>query len=214
MKRSLVEPNQITSKYQHCVLIDGTVKKVEVFNIYVDTPFYKGRLEVLCMERPIYDLIIGNISGVKDSFVETTITLPDNDMTKQTEHSKDDQGNKKATVDITQGVQTRAQKEKEKGKVKPLKVVNPIAEISLVEIKEAQNGDETLSVPKKMAEKGEKKVSKNGSTHWYVEEKGILYRKFQSEHVEQGKLFKQLMVSIGYRQHVLRLGHDSILSWH
>ena len=165
VKRSLVEPNQITGKYQHCVLIDGTVKKVEVANIYVDTPFYKGHLEVLCMKQPIYDLIIGNISGVKDTFVETTITLPDSDMTKQTEHSKDDQGNKKATVDIAQGVQTRAQKEKEKGKVKPLKVVNPIAEISLREIREAQNGDETLSVPKKMAEKGEKKVSKNGRTH-------------------------------------------------
>ena len=42
VKRSLVEPNQITGKYQHCVLIDGTVKKVEVANIYVNTPFYKG----------------------------------------------------------------------------------------------------------------------------------------------------------------------------
>ena len=55
------------------------------------------------MEQPIYNLIIGNISGVKDPFVETTITLPDSDMTKQTEHSKDDQGNMKATVDIARG---------------------------------------------------------------------------------------------------------------
>ena len=53
VKRSLVEPYQFTGNYQHCILIDGTVRKVEVANIYVDTPFYEGQLEVLCLEQPI-----------------------------------------------------------------------------------------------------------------------------------------------------------------
>lgn len=57
VKQSLVDPKEMTGKCKHCVLIDGTVKKVEVAKIYVDTPFYKGELEVLCMENPIYDLL-------------------------------------------------------------------------------------------------------------------------------------------------------------
>ena len=58
VKRSLVKPNQFTGNYQHCILIDGSMRKVEVANIYVGTPFYEGQLEVLCIERPIYDLIM------------------------------------------------------------------------------------------------------------------------------------------------------------
>ena len=54
VKRSLVKPNQFTGNYQQYIFIDGTVRKVEVANIYVDTPFYEGLLEglleVLCME--------------------------------------------------------------------------------------------------------------------------------------------------------------------
>ena len=41
VRRSLVQPNQITDNYQHCVLIDGNMRKVEVVNIYVDMPFYE-----------------------------------------------------------------------------------------------------------------------------------------------------------------------------
>ena len=57
---------------------------------------------------------------------------------------------------------------------------NQIADKILVEIKEAQNGDEILSVPKRTAESGEKKTAKNGSIPRYVEENSILYREFQS----------------------------------
>ena len=67
-KRSLVEPDQLTGQYRHCVLIDGTVKKVEVANIYVNIPFYVGQLEALCMENPIYELIIGNVHGVINAY--------------------------------------------------------------------------------------------------------------------------------------------------
>ena len=43
---------------------------------------------MLCMKQPIYDLIIGNINGVKDPFVENISTLSDIDMAKQTGLSK------------------------------------------------------------------------------------------------------------------------------
>ena len=34
------------------------------------------------MKQPIYDLIIGNINGVNDSFVENISILSDSDMSK------------------------------------------------------------------------------------------------------------------------------------
>ena len=124
VKLSLVKPNQITGNYQHCVLIDGTMRKVEVANIYVSTPFYAGQLEVLCMEQPIYDLIIGNTHGVNDPFVENIKTLSDSDMAKQIGLSNSDQSSSKATTEVEQGVQMRAPKDKKMGKIEPLIVVN------------------------------------------------------------------------------------------
>ena len=117
-------------------------------------------------------------------------------------------------TELTQDVQTKFQGEKEKGKIKPLEGANQIADITPVEIKQAQNGNETFSVPIRTAESGEKKAAKNGSIHRYVEENKFLYREFQSQHVEHGKLFEQSVVPIEYREHSLRLKNDSILSEH
>ena len=44
-----------------CVLIDRTVRKLPIGRVNVDTPYYKGELESMCMKAPIYDLVIGNI---------------------------------------------------------------------------------------------------------------------------------------------------------
>ena len=48
----------------------------------------------------------------------------------------------------------------------------------------------------------------------WKEENNILYREFQSQHVEHGKLFKQSVVPTEYREHSLRLENDSILLEH
>ena len=65
VRGGLVRDVQLTGKVQHCVLIDGTVRRVEVANISVDTPYYVGRVEALCMANPVYDLVLGNIEGVR-----------------------------------------------------------------------------------------------------------------------------------------------------
>ena len=117
-------------------------------------------------------------------------------------------------TEVTKDVQMRFQEEKQKGKIKFPKVANQIADITLVEIKEAQNGDETLSVPIRTAESGEKKAAKNGSIRPYLDENNILYKEFQSQQIEHGKLFKQPVVPIEYREHSLRLENDPILSEH
>ncbi len=129
------------------------------------------------MENPLYDLILGNIPGVRDpnnpntDWLDIHTRIPiDNDI-----------------VDIC-AVQTRAQKENE-GKVKTLKVPKELAEIEVSDLQEGQNIDDSLKKWKKLAETGEKVVSKNGSIEWAEVISNILNRKFQSPKVENGKLF-------------------------
>lgn len=67
VKRSLVSSHQLTGARRTCVLIDGTVRETPVAEIDIDTPYYKGRVTAVCMINPIFDLVIGNIPGVKNT---------------------------------------------------------------------------------------------------------------------------------------------------
>ena len=64
VKRGLVPGDKLTGKTIVCMLIDGTARRTPL--AMVDTPFFKGTVEAVCMRQPMYDLIIGNIGGVLD----------------------------------------------------------------------------------------------------------------------------------------------------
>ena len=64
VRRSLVPDHKLTGREERCILIDGTVRRTPVAEIFVNTPFYKGFTTAVCMKNPLYDLIIGNINGV------------------------------------------------------------------------------------------------------------------------------------------------------
>ena len=66
VRQELVKDEQLTGRIQRCILIDGTVRSASVAEILVDSPYFKGRIEALCMSKPIYDLILGNIPGVRE----------------------------------------------------------------------------------------------------------------------------------------------------
>ena len=63
VRSSLVRKDQLTRRQTYCALIDGTVKRFPVAMIQVDTPYYTGCIEAMCMENPIQDLVIGNLPG-------------------------------------------------------------------------------------------------------------------------------------------------------
>ena len=64
VRRSLVPDDKLTGQEQRCVLIDGTIRRTPVAKIYVST-YYSGLTTAVCMKNPIYDLIIGNVEGVR-----------------------------------------------------------------------------------------------------------------------------------------------------
>jgi len=63
VRRSLVSETKLTGQEAKCVLIDGTVRRVPVAEIFLDLPYFTGITTAVCMEDPLYDVIVGNIPG-------------------------------------------------------------------------------------------------------------------------------------------------------
>ena len=63
VKSSLVSDHQLTGEETSCVLADGTQRKFPLAKINVDTPYYTGIVEAMCIDKPMYELILGNIPG-------------------------------------------------------------------------------------------------------------------------------------------------------
>ena len=67
IKDNLVKAKEYTEKRVTCILADGTMRLCPVARINVSTPFYVGQVEALIMDNPVYDLIIGNITGARSA---------------------------------------------------------------------------------------------------------------------------------------------------
>ncbi len=65
VRKCFVQPDQYTGRVQTCMLIYGTIVKVPIALIKVDTPYMSDNVEAMCMDCPVYDLIIGNVAGAR-----------------------------------------------------------------------------------------------------------------------------------------------------
>ncbi|XP_041471848.1 uncharacterized protein LOC121421249 [Lytechinus variegatus] len=142
IKQDLVSQKQMTGEECTCVLIDRTLRTFPIAMIDVNTPFYVGKVRALCVKTPLYDLILGNIPGVKS---------PDHPDPHW-----------KPTKIVTPGcaVQTRAQAQREGKPFRPLKTPNPMEDIVTPSVlKEAQQKDQTLHRLRELADSGAEKIT-------------------------------------------------------
>ena len=190
IKRELVKDEQLNGKSQLCVLIDGTKLQAPVANVHIDTPYYTGNVEAWCMNNPVYDLILGNIEGAR---------LP---------------GEPDPHWNLTQAVQTRAQKKEESKPYSKLKVPDSLLTTATPEeIKLAQQADNTLGKVREVLKSGEEKISKGGGRSWFVNKNGLIYRKFKPSS-DQDQATSQLVVPMKYRTTVLQLAHETLMAGH
>jgi len=63
VRQSLVPEDKLTGQEECYVLIAGTVRRTPVAKIFIDTPYFTGMTTAVCMNNPVYDLIIGNVPG-------------------------------------------------------------------------------------------------------------------------------------------------------
>ena len=65
VKQRFIKPEQYTGAKSILRMIDGTMRRMPLANISIDTPFYKGAVEAICVPDGPFDLVIGNIPGAR-----------------------------------------------------------------------------------------------------------------------------------------------------
>lgn len=198
VKKSLVSAGQFTGQYKQCVLIDGTVRRFPTAKVEIKSPIFVGIAEALCMDSPVFDVILGNIAGVRP----IDDPLPD---------WKSGVVGCPPQESVGMAVQTRAQAVQAKRPVRPLKVPSAIPDVSVEDIKEAQGNDPTLKKARELASASKVGEIRHGS---YVFDRGLLYRIFEPKSVTDGNLVRQLVVPRPYRRTVLKLAHEGTLGGH
>ena len=58
IKKEFVDETDFTGEMEHIMTVDRTIKRAPMAKVEVDTPFYGGTVEVLCLQDPLFDLII------------------------------------------------------------------------------------------------------------------------------------------------------------
>jgi len=106
------------------------MRRTPVTEIEIETPYYTGKVKAVCVESPLYDVIIGNVPGVSDE---------DNNRLE------------------AQAVVTRAQAKQQVKPTKPLKVIENLGEdVTRERLITLQGQDPSLTKFMKEAEQNQK----------------------------------------------------------
>ena len=185
VSKDLVPESAYTGRSQTMVMVDYSSRVVPEVKVSIDTPYYKGEVLALCVEKPLVGLIIGNIPGARERNNPDINWVP------------------------ALAVQTRAQAKRE-GVTSKLKTPSIIdININPAQVSKAQKEDVSLTTTRSRCEANET-IGKAT----FFKRNDLLYRKFSSPNVEQGKIFEQLIVPEQYRELVMQLAHESILTGH
>lgn len=195
IKKSLVNAASVKKDEKQCVLIDGTVRSYPTADVSIDTPFYTGKVEALCVDSPIYELIVGNIPGVKDAVEEDWYP--------------------RESFEVA-AVATRARGRKG-DHCEPLKVPEvKFTSVNSNDLKKMQQSDDSLCKlwdrAREENPKADDKDFEKGRGAYFVSRKnGLLYRRYNDH---EGRLTEQVVVPVRLRSKVLRVAHESIVSGH
>ena len=186
VKRDLVDEADFTGEVGHMLTVDRTIKRAPIARIEVDTPFYNGTVEAMCMKDPLFDLIIGNVPEARK---------PDDPDPKW---------------GVVAAAVTRAQA-RDRRDLKPLKVKEVTSKMAVnkEELIRLQEEDSTLQRFK------ETKVpeTRKGYVISYEKRNGIWYRVRQRKD-ELGDSRKQILVPKSLREKVMEVAHDSLFGGH
>ena len=185
VSKDLVPESAYTGRSQTMVMVDYSSRVVPEVKVSIDTPYYKGEVLALCVEKPLVGLIIGNIPGARER------NNPDKNWVP--------------AVAVENGAQ--AKREGVTSKLKTPSIIDRT--ITPAQVSKAQKDDVSLTTTRSRCEANET-IGKAT----FFKRNDFLYRKFSSPNVEQGKIFEQLIVPEQYRELVMQLAHESILTGH
>ena len=185
-------------------MLDGTKGKAPIANVFLKSPCFTGELEVSCIEKPLYDVIVGNVPGVRDK--------NDANTGREVTREKIELIQEEDSICKVNAVTTRLQAKKMEEPFKELRVVPSLDfDITVTELRQAQREDLTLKKLWDIEASKETIRYCKGTVATFEQAQGILCRKYVDE---VGRSVKQIIVPIGMRRKVLSLAHDSILTGH
>ncbi|CAC5398261.1 unnamed protein product [Mytilus coruscus] len=111
-------------------------------------------------------------------------------------------------------VVTRQQVKQRDNPYPKLKVPGSIKDVSLEDIEGKQQSDESLLKLRQYVAEYRNFEKTNGTKVNYIVKKKLIYREFMSSKVENGKLFRQLIVLEAYRNDVIKLAQESLMAGH
>ena len=185
VSKDLVPESAYTGRSQTMVMVDYSSRVVPEVKVSIDTPYYRGEVLALCVEKPLVGLIIGNIPGARERNNPDINWVP--------------------AVAVENGAQARREEVTNKLKTPSNIDIN----INPAQVSKAQKDDVSLTTTRNRCEANET-IGKAT----FFKRNDLLYRKFSSPNVEQGKIFEQLIVPEQYRELVMQLAHESILTGH
>ena len=98
IRKSLVEPAQLTGKMCKLVLVDGTAKSYPLARCMVDTPVYTGEVVAVCVLNPICDVVIVNIPGTHSEDMKWRRHIDFGREDVKSFKDQTDEGNNRATT--------------------------------------------------------------------------------------------------------------------
>lgn len=184
--RRLVDLDKLTGEEGYCLLADGTARKMELANLFIDTPFFRGPVSAMVSDNPIHDLLLGNIPGARPA------ENPDLEWSQC-------------------NVMTRAQTKADSNPMKPLVVSDEqgtrVDRKKLIQLQKEDNSIQRLYSAKEPKKKG------NQTTRFFTEGE-VLFREYVNPMVNQGQPVIQVVVPTPLRKEVMQLAHNCIMSGH
>ena len=182
VRRELVKKDDFSGSMGYVMAIDRTLKEAPIAEIKVDTPYYTGVIQAICLRDPLFDLVIGNTPGIRN---------PDNPV---------------PGVEMCAAAVTRAQARKDTI-IKPLVARNMKAQTSvrkdkLAKLQQEHTTLEKYVILKDAVRKGDYKIK-------YEKRRGVLYR-IRSRVDGLGEWSKLIMIPKTLRRKVMEVAHDSI----
>ena len=170
----------------HIMTVDRTSKRAPMAKVEVGTPFHVGTVEALCLQHPLFDLIIGNVPGARRS------------------------GDPNPEWGVVTAVATRAQARSGKDP-KPLKMkeVTDKMSINKKDLIEMHEEDPTLQKLKQL--KGTETRKGYVVSH---EKRGEIWYRIRQRKDGVGDPRKLILVPKSLRERVMGVAHDSLFWGH
>ena len=211
IRRSMCSEDSFTGETRTCVMINGDTFTAPVVNIMVDTPYFTGWLNALSVEKPVYDIVVGNIPGARDANDPDVNWRPDVDTSDDIHVVRTEEIT--ASTDVSCVVTTRANKVEKR--MKPLHVVKSReVEIDSKELQRLQENDPTLSKIRTWIKEGKGQRSRPKWKEIFYIDKSIMYREHETSAKKGSVSTTQLVLPKNLREGVMEVAHDSILGGH